>query len=652
MQINPAYFARWLLTAVVAIGLAPAGVFAQDAYPAKAITIVVPYPAGGSNDTFARQVAKELGEQLAQPVVIDNRPGASGNTGTGQVAKAAPDGYTLVAVSSSMTTNAAIQSRLPFDPIHGFAPVAMFARGPFIVAVNNEFPASTPAELIAAIRAKPGQYNYASSGTGSVNQFGTELLKAQAKDLQIMHIPYKGMGPAVTDLVGNQTQLLISSGPSLLPMVRAGKLRAIGITSLEPSPIAPDLVPMATAVPGYQFELWWGLLAPAGTPPDIVGKLNTAVNQALRQTGAGRQFPQGRCARFAAVAGAVRERDRHRRGALEDRRPTAEHHRRLRGAMTIDTDRSGSSGLAQRTGPQGPLSGVRVLDLSAYIAGPYGCSLLADQGAEVIKIEPPDGDNLRMYPSTLAAESRAFIGVNRSKLGVALDLKQPDDHAALMQLVRTADVLVHNFRPNVPPRLGIAYDQLKAINPRLIYCSVTGYGETGPLKEKAGYDQVLQTLTGMCALQGKRGEPPEIIYGSVVGLLCRRADCGRCRVCAVRARKERSGSVRRGLAAALGACDAIGAYGLGRRRAAGCQPRHALRRHHRHPPDEGGLSLHLGQYAALLASPVRESRPARARDGRTLRHGAQARRAASRDRAEAAPGARCAQRSGMGGLVR
>ena len=267
---------------LAACGALPAGVaVAQAAYPSRAITIVVPYPAGGSNDTFARQVAKELGDQLGQPVIIDNRPGASGNTGTGQVAKAVPDGYTLVAVSSSMTTNAAIQSKLPFDPVKGLAPVAMFAKGPFIVAVNNDFPARTPAELIAAIKARPGQYNYASSGTGSVNQFGTELLKARVGDLQITHIPYKGMGPAVTDLVGNQTQLLISSGPSLLPMVRSGKLRAVGITSLKPSPVAPELTPMASAVPGYEFELWWGLLAPAGTPPEVVGRLNGAVNAAL-----------------------------------------------------------------------------------------------------------------------------------------------------------------------------------------------------------------------------------------------------------------------------------------------------------------------------------------------------------------------------------
>jgi len=170
----------------------------------------------------------------------------------------------------------------------------------------------------------------------------------------------------------------------------------------------------------------------------------------------------------------------------------------------------------QRPGPRGPLSGIRVLDLSAYIAGPYGCSLLADQGAEVIKIEPPAGDNLRKYPSTLEAESRAFVGVNRSKWGMVLDLKQPDELATLMRLVRDADVLVHNFRPGVPERLGIAFEQLARINPRLVYCSVTGYGATGPLRSKAGYDQVLQTMTGMCAMQAKENGAPEILYGSVV----------------------------------------------------------------------------------------------------------------------------------------
>ncbi|WP_251864558.1 CoA transferase [Achromobacter sp. Marseille-Q4962] len=171
---------------------------------------------------------------------------------------------------------------------------------------------------------------------------------------------------------------------------------------------------------------------------------------------------------------------------------------------------------APHASPGGPLSGVRVLDLSAYIAGPYGCALLADQGADVVKIEPPAGDNLRKYPSTLASESRAFLGVNRGKRGVALDLKRQEGLEVLLALARTADVLVHNFRPSVPARLGIDYERLSALNPRLVYCAVSGYGETGPLKDKAGYDQVLQTMTGMCALQGKADGPPEIVYGSVV----------------------------------------------------------------------------------------------------------------------------------------
>lgn len=163
----------------------------------------------------------------------------------------------------------------------------------------------------------------------------------------------------------------------------------------------------------------------------------------------------------------------------------------------------------------GPLSGVTVLDLSGYVAGPYGCTLLGDQGAVVIKIEPPEGDNLRNYPSTLPGESRAFLGVNRNKRGIGLDLKHPDGVGVLGRMVEHADVLVHNFRPSVPARLGIDFDRMRVVNPRLIYCALTGYGDTGPLKDRAGYDQVLQTMTGICVEQGKPGDP-EIVYGSAV----------------------------------------------------------------------------------------------------------------------------------------
>jgi formyl-CoA transferase len=163
----------------------------------------------------------------------------------------------------------------------------------------------------------------------------------------------------------------------------------------------------------------------------------------------------------------------------------------------------------------GPLSGVRVLELGMYIAAPYGCTLLADQGAQVIKVEPPEGDNLRRYPSTLPSESRAFLGVNRGKRGVSLDLKSPEGRAVLARLIDNTDVLVHNFRPSVPPRLGIDYETLHASHPRLIYCVVSGYGRSGPMRNTAGYDQVLQTMSGICAMQGS-AEEPEIVYGSVV----------------------------------------------------------------------------------------------------------------------------------------
>lgn len=165
--------------------------------------------------------------------------------------------------------------------------------------------------------------------------------------------------------------------------------------------------------------------------------------------------------------------------------------------------------------PRGPLSGIKVLDLSGYIAGPNGCAMLGDLGAEVVKIEPPGGDTFRKYPSTLASEARAFLGVNRNKLGIVLDLKKPEGQAVLARMVESADVLVHNFRPGVAPRLRIDYPRLKRINPRLVYCSVTGYGESGPLREKAGYDQVLQAMTGMCSFQGTQSEP-KIVYGSVI----------------------------------------------------------------------------------------------------------------------------------------
>ena len=284
VSARPFPVARYFTVALsILASIATLDTAAQGKFPTRAITIVVPYPPGGSNDNFARAVGKRLSEALQQSVIIDNRPGAGGSIGTAFVAKSANDGYTLAAVSSSFATNAAIQPNLPFDAIKNFAPVAMMANGPFVIAVKNDLPVKSFADFIALAKAQPGKLNYASSGPGSINQFATELLKSAA-GIEIAHVPYKGMSPATMDLMGGHVDVLIASGPSLLPSIRAGKVRGIGITSPGISAIAPDLAPVAGTVAGYSFALWWGVLAPAGTPPEVVNRLNAEINKILATT--------------------------------------------------------------------------------------------------------------------------------------------------------------------------------------------------------------------------------------------------------------------------------------------------------------------------------------------------------------------------------
>jgi len=254
---------------------------AQQKFPAKPVTLVVPYPPGGSNDTFARELGKKLSDAWKVPVIIDNKPGAGGNIGANFVSHANPDGYTLCLLSSSFTTNAAIQPNLPFDPVSGFSPVAMVAKGPMILTVANHVPAKTTLELFALARKDPGKLNYGSSGQGSTNHFATELLM-DAAQIKMTHVPYKGMAPAVTDVIGGHVDVLIASAPSIYQQVKAGKVRALGVTSKGPSAVVPDLKPVADmGATGYSFELWWGMLAPARTPPEIVEKINADVNRIL-----------------------------------------------------------------------------------------------------------------------------------------------------------------------------------------------------------------------------------------------------------------------------------------------------------------------------------------------------------------------------------
>lgn len=279
-KLSAAVFAAWAL-APLAFSAPALAQTAASAYPAKAIQLVVPYPPGGSNDIFARAIGKRLADALGKPVIVDNRSGAGGSIGAALVAKAPADGHTIAVVSSSFTTNAAIQPSMPFDAVTSFTPVAMIGKGPLILAVSPNSPVNSAEEFFALAKAKPGKLNYASSGPGSINHFATELL-IDAAGIQMTHIPYKGMSPAVTDLLAGHVDVLIASAPSMLQQVKAGKVKGLGITSLKVSPIVPGLYPLAAAgAKGYEVELWWGVLAPAGTPKDIVAQLNAEINKIL-----------------------------------------------------------------------------------------------------------------------------------------------------------------------------------------------------------------------------------------------------------------------------------------------------------------------------------------------------------------------------------
>ena len=271
---------KWML-GVLACALLAFPAAAQQKFPSKPVTIVVPYPPGGSNDTFARELGRRLSDAWKVPVIVENRAGAGGSIGAAVVSKAAPDGYTLCLLSSSFTTNAAIQPNLPFDPVAGFTAVGMVAKGPMLLTVANHVQAKSTLELFDLARKNPGKLNFASSGQGSTNHFATELLM-DAAQIRMTHVPYKGMGPAVADIIGGHVDVLIASAPSIYQHVKAGKLRGIGVTSKGPSGVVPDLQPVASmGVPGYSFELWWGVLAPPKVPAEIVAQINADMNRIL-----------------------------------------------------------------------------------------------------------------------------------------------------------------------------------------------------------------------------------------------------------------------------------------------------------------------------------------------------------------------------------
>ena len=264
------------------IALSSAAATAAEVFPSRALRLIVPFPPGGPTDIVGRLVAQKLSEGLGQQVVIDNRAGAGGTVGSEAAARALPDGYTLLYGSTSTLGIApSIYPRLAYDPRTSFAPVSLVSIGPLVLAVNPAVPAKTVRELIDLARARPGKLNFASAGSGTPLHLAGELFKTiTATD--IVHVPYKGGGPAVADLLAGQVQMVFESFANLGPHIRAGKLRALLVTSRERSPQYPDVPDIVEAgLPQFEIAFWSGLVAPAGTPVDIVNRLNAEVRRAL-----------------------------------------------------------------------------------------------------------------------------------------------------------------------------------------------------------------------------------------------------------------------------------------------------------------------------------------------------------------------------------
>jgi len=252
-------------------------------YPAKPVNIVVPWPAGGPSDIAARPMAKGLQEELGQPFVIDNRGGAGGNIGSALVTKAAPDGYTLLITSSApIVINPSLYKSMPFDASKDLAPITNLLRVPLILAVNPSVPAKNLNELLAYVKAQKGQIQYASAGNGTPQHLTGELFKSTAK-VDMVHVPYKGSAPAITDLVGGHVPVMFDSAIAILPMIKAGKVRPIAITSAKRSAALPDLPTFdESGMKGFESYAWYGFFAPAKTPPDVVNKLNAAALKVMK----------------------------------------------------------------------------------------------------------------------------------------------------------------------------------------------------------------------------------------------------------------------------------------------------------------------------------------------------------------------------------
>jgi len=269
--------------ALLAVVLAATNAAAQrkaDNYPTKPIRLIVPFAPGGGTDIVARALAQKLTESLGQSVVVDNRSGGGGTIGAETTVRATPDGYTLIMVSASYSTNAAI-FKLPYDPVNDITPIALIGESGFMVALHPSVPAKSIKELIALAKAKPNSLNYASTGTGGITHLATELFNMMA-NTKMVHVPYKGTGAALTDLLGGQVQLIFGSMPSMVPQNKTGRLRGIAVTTAKRNNAVPDMPTIAETVPGYEAILWYACWGPKNLPKEIVTRWNTEIAKAIK----------------------------------------------------------------------------------------------------------------------------------------------------------------------------------------------------------------------------------------------------------------------------------------------------------------------------------------------------------------------------------
>jgi tripartite-type tricarboxylate transporter receptor subunit TctC len=268
-------------TALASAAMAVVASHAVAAYPEKPIRLLVPFAPGGGTDLIARTLGAEMSKELGQPLIVENKPGAGTIIGTEAAAKSAPDGYTIVIATFAHAVNPSLHAKLPYVNDKAFAPIVLIGRGPNVLVVRADRPYKTVKDVIAAAKASPGKLTYASQGNGTSAHLAGEMFNNLAK-VELTHVPYRGAGPAITDLLGGQVDMIFGTAAAVSTFVDSGKLRAIAVTSTEPSPAFPRVPTIGETVPGYVVESWYGLYAPAGTPPEVIAKLNGAAKKAAR----------------------------------------------------------------------------------------------------------------------------------------------------------------------------------------------------------------------------------------------------------------------------------------------------------------------------------------------------------------------------------